>query len=86
MSEFVISNEKNWENSLLREISKENIARVSENMWAIRDNLSVKQFQKLIELGADLDVVYMDVTRKNAIGSRQYLWLLQMRQYRLWNI
>ena len=41
MSEFVISNEKNWENSLLREISKENIARVSENMWAIRDKLSV---------------------------------------------
>ena len=73
MSEFVISNEKNWENSLLREISKENIARVSENMWAIRDNLSVKQFQKLIELGTDLDVVYMDVTRKNAIGVTEQM-------------
>ncbi len=67
MSEFVISNEEEWENALLRETSKENIARVSENMWSIRDNLSVTQFQKLIELGQDFDMVYMDVTRKNAI-------------------
>ena len=67
MSQFVISNEKDWENAFLRRVSKESIARVSENMWEIRDNLSVKQFERLLELGNDLDVVYMDVTREKAI-------------------
>lgn len=73
MSQFVISNEENWENTLLRQVSKENIARVSENMWAIRDNLSVKQFERLLELGDDLDVVYMDVTRDKAIEATEQM-------------
>lgn len=73
MSEFVISNEKDWENALLKEASKKNIARVSENMWAIRDNLSVKQFQKLLESRNDMDVVYMDVTRENAIEATEQM-------------
>lgn len=73
MSEFVISNEENWENSLLREASKKNIARVSENMWAIRDNLSVNQFQKLLESRNDMDVVYMDVTREHAIEATEQM-------------
>lgn len=75
MSEFVISNEEEWENSLLREVSKKKIARVSENMWAIRDHLSVEQFQSLVQMGNDLDVVYMDVTREHAIEVTE-----QMRQ------
>lgn len=37
--------------------------------------LSVKQFEKLLELGNDLDVVYMDVTRDKAIEVTE-----QMRQ------
>ena len=75
MSEFVISNEEEWENSLLREVSKKKIARVSENMWAIRDHLSVEQFQSLVQMGNDLDVVFMDVTREHAIEVTE-----QMRQ------
>lgn len=75
MSEFVISNEEDWENTLLREVSKKKIARVSENMWEIRDNLSVEEFQNLVEMGNDLDVVYMDVTREQAIEVTE-----QMRQ------
>lgn len=75
MSEFVISNEEDWENSLLTDVSKKKIARVSENMWAIRDHLSVEQFQSLVQMGNDLDVVYMDVTREQAIEVTE-----QMRQ------
>lgn len=67
MNEFVISNEEKWENSLLREVSKENIARVSEGMWGIQDNVSVTQFEQLIARDSGVDVVYMDVTREKAI-------------------
>lgn len=73
MSAFVISNEQEWENSILREASKKNIARVSENMWEIRDNLSVKQFQKLLKIRNDFDVVYMDVTREDAIEATEQM-------------
>ena len=71
MKAFVLSNEKKEENNCLRQLSKERMAKNSEERWQIEEQVSVKEFALLCEEHSDFDVVYMDVTREGAIPSTE---------------
>ena len=53
----------------LKEISKKNIARISDAKWEIKDYDSAKEFKRKFQKNSDLDLVYLDVTMEQGIDA-----------------
>ena len=71
MHAFVICNEQAAENEYLKRISKEKIARISEEMWRIEGQLTVEEFLELLRQQTNIDVAYMDVTRPFSVDAAE---------------
>lgn len=68
MNVLVICDEQEKEMRYLKDISKKNIARVSEEKWRIEDFFKMAQLRELLKEETDLDVVYLDVTMLDSIA------------------
>lgn len=73
MNVFVICDGKQKENAYLKEVSKENIARVSEEMWRMEQFLELEPLRELIKQQTECDVMYLDVTMENAIATAEQI-------------
>lgn len=71
MNGLIISNEQEEENAALLDLSKNSIARISVEKWNIEERVSVAKLKKLMKQRSDMDVVYMDVTREDAIAATE---------------
>lgn len=71
MNGLIISNEQEEENAALLNLSKNSIARISVEKWNIEERVSVEKLKKLLSERKDMDVVYVDVTRKDAIAATE---------------
>lgn len=69
MNAFMICNPKQLENEILKRISREKIAHISGANWKIEEYLTIKEFRKILKETPELDVLYMDVTKKDAIAA-----------------
>lgn len=68
---FAICNSKQKENKMLKNISKEKMAHVSGAKWKLEEYLTTQEFQDTLGEAPDLDVLYMDVTKKHAIHTAE---------------
>lgn len=67
----MICDEKQKEIEYLKEVSMENIARVSQQTWKIEEALELEPLKKMIAERTEFDVMYLDVTMKNAITTAE---------------
>lgn len=71
MHAVVISNGQMQETTYLREISKQKIAKMTEEQWHIHGDFSVEEFCEFIEQQGDMEVVYLDVVREHALQAAE---------------
>lgn len=68
MGFMVICNNSEKERGYLKEITKEKIAYVSEEMWDIKDYSQVEELKKYLESHPVINLAYIDVTMKSSIA------------------
>lgn len=73
MNVFVICNGKEQESVYLKKVSRENIARISEEKWRIEEFNELEEMRKLLAREIGLDVVYLDVTMETSIEEAERL-------------
>lgn len=70
---FVICDERQREVKYLKEVSRENIAKVSEEVWRMEECLELEQLKELVKQKTSLDVMYLDVTIEHAIEMAEQI-------------
>lgn len=73
MKKCIISNEEKFENSMLQKFSKDSIAKYSDNMWSVEKEVTVEELFERLEKQENVDVAYVDVTRRRAISAAKEL-------------
>lgn len=73
MHTMIISNGYMTETAYLREISKRKIAKMTEEHWKIEGDFTVEEFCEIVKGEEDMEVVYLDVVRENALEAAEHM-------------